>query len=102
MSINILSFQKDVVAKSKSTYIKGMDWEDIAQELYLHLWQKRDRFNPKRASERTFVIRIITNKIRDLLRKANAQKRFADNNTVSLDELMDAGFDVACPNTIYV
>lgn len=95
MSINILSFKNDITAKSKISYVKGMEWQDISQELFLHLWQKRDKFDPTKASERTFVIRVITNKIRDLIRQANAQKRFADNNAISLEELMESGFDVA-------
>lgn len=101
MSINILSFQNDIIAKSKSAYIKGMEWQDIAQELNLHLWIKREKYNPEKAGERTFVVRIITNKIRDLIRKANAQKRFADNNAISLEQLMESGFDVADEEKIY-
>ena len=101
MSINILSFQNDIIAKSKTTYIKGMEWQDIAQELNLHIWTKRDKYNPERASERTFVIRLITNKIRDLARRANAQKRFAENNAVSLELLMGGGFDIAQEEKIY-
>jgi DNA-directed RNA polymerase specialized sigma24 family protein len=88
MNINIFDFQKDIVAKAKSNRIKGMDWEDIAQELYVHLLQSGGKYDPSRgASERTFVIRVITNKIRDLARAANAQKRYLDNNSLSLEEL---------------
>ena len=78
-----------------------MEWEDISQELFLHVWQKRDKFNPSKSSERTFVIRIITNKIIDLIRKANAQKRFAENNAVSLDQMIEDGFDISNEEKIY-
>ncbi len=99
ITLSASEFQKDIIAKSKSTHIPGMDWEDIAQELDIHVWQKRKKFDSAKASERTFVVRIITNKIRDMARRANAKKRTTDKNAVSLDELIESGFDVAL--TIY-
>lgn len=101
MSINILSFENDITAKSKTSYVRGMEWQDISQELFLHLWQKRDKFDPTKASERTFVVCVITNKIRDLVRQAGAEKRFAENNAISLERLIEEGFDVAEREKIY-
>jgi DNA-directed RNA polymerase specialized sigma24 family protein len=96
ITISASQFQKDIIAKSKSTHIPGMDWEDIVQELDIHVWQNGKKFDPTKASERTFVVRIITNKIRDLARRANAKKRSTDKNAISLDELIEGGFDVSC------
>lgn len=89
MSINILDFQKDVIAKAKSANVKGMDWQDVAQELNLHLFQNIHKYNPSRgAGPRTFVVKLITNKLLDLVRATNAQKRYLDYNCISLDELI--------------
>ncbi len=67
-----------------------MEWQDVAQELYVHLFQVVDKYDPSRgASPRTFTNRVITNKIRDLVRGTNAQKRYLDNNSFSLEELRE-------------
>jgi len=89
MSINFLDYENDVVAKAKTYSIPNMDWEDIAQELRLAIWLNRNKFNPERASQRTFVIRIMRNKIIDLARTANRKKRFIDSYHLSLDELQE-------------
>lgn len=86
MQINILKFQNDITAKAKTYQITGMDWQDITQEIYLQLWKVSSCFNPSKAGERTFIQRVATNKIRDLARKANAQKRFLDMHAISLEE----------------
>ncbi len=62
-------FEKDLVAKSKSTHIPGLDWEDIAQDLRITLWQKMSRYDPKRGSPRTFAVKVMRNRIIDLARK---------------------------------
>ena len=86
MRINILQFQDDIIAKAKTYQIPGMDWQDIAQEIYLQLWKVASRFNPLKAGERTFVQRVAVNRVRDLARRTNAQKRYWDSHAVSLEE----------------
>ena len=89
MNINFLDYENDIVAKAKTYSIPNMDWEDIAQELRLAIWLNRNKFNPKRASQRTFVMRIMKNKIIDLARAANRKKRLIDSYHLSLDELQE-------------
>ncbi len=86
MRINILKFQNDVIAKAKTYSISGMTWEDTAQEIFLQLCRVVSRFNPDKASERTFIQRVATNKVRDLARRTNAQKRYLDTHAISLEE----------------
>lgn len=89
MSMRFLLFEKDIVAKAKTYSIPGMDWEDIAQELRLALWLNLPKFQPGKASERTFANRIMENKIKDLAKFTNRKKRWIDSHYISLDELME-------------
>ncbi len=90
MSINFLDFQKEVQAKAKTYKISGLEWEDVAQELNIHIWLNRDKYNPgRKASVKTFIQRVLMNKLRDLARRAKAKKRYIDYNHLSLEELME-------------
>lgn len=89
MSINFLDYEKDIVAKAKSYAIPSMEWKDTAQELRLAVWLNGNKYNPKRGGGRTFVIRVIKNKLIDLARTANRKKRFIDNYHLSLNEMAE-------------
>lgn len=79
MSINFQEYEKDIIAKAKTYKVPGLDWEDVAQELRLHIWLKRDKFDPtRRVKEKTFVMSMLMNKIRDLRKHSNRQKRQLD------------------------
>jgi|GEM_PF-2084429 len=95
MKINIVDHQVDISAKARTASIIGMEWEDIAQELNLHILIIQHKYDPAKSSPRTFVARVATNKIRDLIRRASAQKRRSAYGIVSLDELIEGGFDIA-------
>jgi RNA polymerase sigma factor (sigma-70 family) len=92
-NLDILAYQNDIRAKAKKVRISGMESEDIFQEVVLHLLQVRDKFNPVKSSARTFVSRVATNKIRDLIRRSRAQKRSL-HEVVSLDALLEAGLEI--------
>lgn len=93
MTIDILAYQNDIRAKAKMVRIPGMDWEDVFQEVILHLLLVQTKYNPAKSSPRTFICRVATNKIRDLIRKSRAQKRGL-YDTVSLDALVEEGFEI--------
>jgi RNA polymerase sigma factor (sigma-70 family) len=92
-NIDILSYQKDINAKAKAAHIAGMEWEDVSQEVILHLLKIQDKYDPVKSSPRTFVSRVATNKIRDLVRRSRAQKR-ALYETISLDALIEEGLEI--------
>ena len=89
MSINFLDYEKDIVAKAKSYPIPSMEWKDTAQELRLVVWLNSDKYNPQRGGKRTFVIRVIKNRLIDLARTANRKKRLVDNYHLSLNEMAE-------------
>lgn len=83
-------YQDDILGKAKTYQIPNMEWQDIAQELDITLWQKLGKFQGRNnASERTFAMKITRNKIIDLAKAANRQKRLIDSYHLSLDELME-------------
>ncbi|MGB9726691.1 MAG: sigma factor [Minisyncoccia bacterium] len=86
-------YQDDILGKAKTYKISGMEWQDIAQELDIALWQKLGKFQGRNnASERTFAMKIMRNKIIDLAKAANRKKRLIDSYHLSLDELMEREF----------
>lgn len=73
-------YQNDILGKAKTTDISGLDWQDIAQELDIALWKNLNKFQGRNnSSERTFAQKIMRNKILDLAKAANRQKRKIDS-----------------------
>lgn len=88
MRINYLDYEKVIVFKAKKSWVPSIDWEDVAQELRIHLWLKQDSYDPhKGASEKTFVNRLLENKIKDLQRTVNRQKRLLDTYHFTFSQL---------------
>lgn len=104
-ALDFASYEADVIAKSKKSFIPGYEWEDIAQELRIALWKKLQKFSPQKASSRTYAQLIMRSKIRDLVKFSGRKKRYFDNNCLSLEEQMDKGIEDFSPffsNTIYL
>lgn len=78
--------EEDVSLFSCQWYVKGLDINDLAQELRLHLWLKLPTYDPTRASLRTWSWRIIKNHIMNLHGAAKAQKRGGHLKQVAFDE----------------
>ena len=90
MRLYNFKYQDDILGKAKTSRIPNMEWQDVAQELDITLWQKLSKFQGRNnASERTFAVKVMRNKILDLVKFANRQKRFIDSYHLSLDELME-------------
>ena len=72
VKINFEDHEHDIFEKSRSTYIpdRAVESDDIAQELRISIWLVREKYDSKRASARTFLQRIMKNKIIDLFRHA--------------------------------
>ncbi|MDQ6855897.1 MAG: sigma-70 family RNA polymerase sigma factor [Candidatus Dormibacteraeota bacterium] len=57
--------------------------EDVVQESFLALWKNADRYDPSRASMRSWLCRIVRNRAIDRLRGTSGRQR----NDHSLDDL---------------
>lgn len=51
--------------------IRGMTRDDVNQELRWQLWRKFDRYNPEKASLRTWAWMVMRNRLRDMSRYRN-------------------------------
>ena len=81
-------YANDILGKARTTSIPGLEWQDVAQELDVTLWKNLSKFQQRNsASERTFALRIMRNRIFDLARFANRQKRFIDSHHLLFSQL---------------
>jgi len=69
--------------------IPRMDADDLEQDLMLDLLQRRDRYDPSRASFETFAEYIVNHRIATLTSPTSRLR--ADRTTISLDALV--GYD---------
>lgn len=84
----LLDFDPTIIKLAKTYHIEPLEWQDIAQELRLHLWLKKGKYDEKRRFDNWAYI-TCKNKIRDLAKKYNKQIKI-----ISLDALKENGFDI--------
>lgn len=89
---NLTQFETTIIKLAKTYSIPPLEWKDIAQELRLNLWIKRDKFDPQKQQYKNWAYIVSKNKIKDLARYYGAKKR-GIKKTISLDKLMDEGMD---------
>lgn len=62
------------------------DFEDILQECLTHWLSVRDKYNPSsEASQQTFMARVLSNKIKDIVKSHNRECRRGSQVVISLD-----------------
>ena len=86
---NLTQFEPTIIKLAKSYKIPPLTAEDIAQELRLQLWLKRDKFNSKRATYENWAYIVCRNKIKDLAKKFGKEIK-----TISLDGLKEKGIEI--------
>ena len=81
--------------REKYTYLKREEFNDLLQEVIIHWYLNKDKYNFNReASERTFMEKVIRNKLKDFLREIKTDKRTSNYQTISLDQPL--GDDESC------
>ncbi|MCA9250449.1 MAG: sigma-70 family RNA polymerase sigma factor [Phycisphaerales bacterium] len=81
---------------SRNPVLRGMDEDDIAQELRLALLRQQHLYDPCRgASEDTFADRVIRSGIAMMIRDRGRQKRAPDMHNVSLEKTNSASDEEA-------
>ncbi|HUU29589.1 MAG TPA: sigma-70 family RNA polymerase sigma factor [archaeon] len=85
--------------QGKWTCLEQEDFDDLLQECLTKWFFTKDDYNPSReTTQKTFMGRIIRNKLTDLVREREADKRKINYLTVSLDE--PVGNDENAPTLI--
>ncbi|MFH1374778.1 MAG: sigma-70 family RNA polymerase sigma factor [bacterium] len=70
------------------------DFDDLLQECLIHWYQAKGEYDRSRgASLQTFMGRVIRNKLMDIVRECEADKRKVASLTVSLDDPVRDGED---------
>ncbi len=67
------------------------DRHDIEQELTLYLVEHLPEHDPDRSSRRTFIVRLVENRVADLVRHRTAEMRDPRHVERSLDERVEDG-----------
>ena len=84
-----IAIAKKLVGEFQGNW-KCLEWEefeDLLQECLIHWLFARDRYDATReASEKTYMGKVIRNKLTDLIRERDADKRRIDQFSSSLDE----------------
>jgi RNA polymerase sigma-70 factor (ECF subfamily) len=67
--------------------------EEVVQDAFTNVWRHADRFDPARASFRTWLYALTRNRIVDLRRRASARPRLAESGeseeVAELDESLE-------------
>lgn len=83
----------------------GLTFTDLVQECLLHWWTQRATYSEQReASPRTYMNRVLTNRLRDLRRAERAQRRRGDldpqwhrqSGFIASTKLEVSGSDAVC------
>jgi len=73
--------------RDRWTCLELEEIDDLMQECLMAWWRARDSYEPSRgASRRTFMGRVVRNKLMDIVRARDTDKRRVNYVAVSLDE----------------
>jgi len=70
---NLIRFKARKLARTAAS--PEVDWEDFAQDMRLDLWRRLSKFDPSRASFRTFVDRVVKHKVASIIEARKAGLR---------------------------
>lgn len=84
------SAERNIVIKSYLYKIEGMSPDDIAQELRIEIWRKRNKYDPKKGSMSTFTNLLIRGRLKDLRKHSKRKKEeYFFNDVTPLTEISD-------------
>ena len=89
---NLEQFEPTILKLAKTWNIPPLEWQDIAQELRIHLWQQEEKRTTKIKNYNNWAYISCRNKIKDLAKYYQRKKRDV-RKTISLNVLMDKGMD---------
>ena len=84
-----MDFEHIIEAEARKHNIAGMDWQDIAQEIRIKLWNKRQLFDSAKSSYKTWANKVMKNCINDLFRLSKTKKASYLNEAISIESLRE-------------
>jgi DNA-directed RNA polymerase specialized sigma24 family protein len=96
---NLEEFDPTIIKLAKAYQIPNMDWQDIAQELRIHLWQKEKTHTPRNYQGWAYI--TCHKKIIDLWKYTTRQKRCPREPNISLEVLLENGFEIGEDHKLY-
>jgi RNA polymerase sigma-70 factor (ECF subfamily) len=81
---------KQVVGRflAKNSWLKGLDFDDLIQECLIHWYKQRIKFQrDKGASRKTFMAKVLSNRLQMILREQLTDRRRAFHQAESLEKL---------------
>ena len=92
---SIIKFQKNY------PWLKGFEFEDLLQECLIHWYLNRASYKEDRgASIRTYMFKVVKNRLQLILREQQSDKRKAIHMAESLDEAI--GEDKTLPGDVLI
>jgi len=84
-----IAIAKKIVYKyqEKHECLKRENFDDLLQEVLIHWYFNTKKFNfDRKVSKRTFMAKVVRNKLADILREVKTDKRTLNYQTISLDQ----------------
>lgn len=91
-----LAVAKKIIATHRKEWkcLEREGFDDLLQECLMHWMDVRDNYDPGRdASRRTFMAKVVKNKLFNIIEKATAEKRKTIYESISLDDSLDSEED---------
>lgn len=85
-------FEPTIIKLAKTYHIGDLEWQDIAQELRIHLWLKEKSAKEPIRSYKDWAYILCRRKIAELARYYKRKKRDSSKN-VSLEALEEEGVE---------
>lgn len=85
------TIERKVKVYIKKGYFAQRDREDLIQECCMHWFSRRGQYQAGKASLNTFMERVLDNKLCDLAKREQTDKRKVNRSALSLDEELQHG-----------
>ena len=90
---NLTTFEPTILKLAKTWNISPLEWQDIAQELRIHLWEKEQSAKKPIKSYKDWAYIACRRKIIDLARHYSRNNRDS-SKFISIEALKESGLEI--------
>jgi len=94
---------KNVIAKfrKEKRCLELEDFDDLVQECLIHWYFVKEKYDPSsEASAKTFMARVVKNKLSNIAKEYRRQKRKVLQNSISIDQPLSEDNDLTLSDTL--